>query len=621
MFATVRPSSWKFTTNIKPRIFPSTLILISLSPPSPLAGPGFVFTARCPSCQEYRELSTHKCFIQPPKRKCEDTSGSNKRARGEDEASDEVSDEEEVEVDEEEEEKEVLYVFFDIEAMQLQGCHEANLLVAETSEDDEPQVFEGSSCVREFLDWLEELTEEDTRLVTVIAHNFQGYDGYFVVHDYYGQNQIIQQLRNGAKLLEVKHDNVRFIDSLSFMAMPLAAFPKTFGITELKKGYFPHLFNVPEHQDYVGELPAKDYYMAESMSPKGRKEFETWHKQQRERQVEFNFAVELVEYCKSDVRLLKEGCMTFMNKWLESSTFNPFECVTIASVCNRDLRKNHLIPKSIASEPVHGWKTHSNQSNVAREYLYWTDHQLRQAALAELSDEDLEAHDLMALAYPDHPHPAYRHYVQHVDNEGEFTVPGTHYHGCPTCYTSGERRTEKHQRLNDLTFYDVYERTKKRTQTLRDKGFYVVEMWECAWQKEKENNPDIQTYVNTLNFIEPLNPRDAFSGGRTNATKLYYKAADNERIRYIDYTSLYPFVNKTAKYPKGHPMFINQPDTLDISRYVGFVKCQIVAPFGLYHPVLPCRDQAKLSFPICPTCVAENLTKPLLQRSATCHHT
>ena len=96
--------------------------------------------ARCPSCQEYRELSTHKCFIQPPKRKREDTSGSNKQARAEDEASDEVSDEEEEEreVEEEEEEKEVLYVFFDIEAMQLRGCHEPNLLVAETCEDDEP---------------------------------------------------------------------------------------------------------------------------------------------------------------------------------------------------------------------------------------------------------------------------------------------------------------------------------------------------------------------------------------------------------------------------------------------------------------------------------------------------
>lgn len=103
--------------------------------------------------------------------------------------------------------------------------------------------------------------------------------------------------------------------------------------------------------------------------------------------------------------------MTFMTKWLDSSTFNPFECVTIASACNLDLRENHLIPNSIASEPVHGWKTHSNQSNAAREFLYWTEHQLREAALAELTTGDLEAHDLMALAYPDHPHPSYRHYL------------------------------------------------------------------------------------------------------------------------------------------------------------------------------------------------------------------
>ena len=48
--------------------------------------------------------------------------------------------------------------------------------------------------------------------------------------------------------------------------MPLAAFPKTFGFTELKKGYFPHLFNTREHAEYVEP---------EGMSMKGRKDFET----------------------------------------------------------------------------------------------------------------------------------------------------------------------------------------------------------------------------------------------------------------------------------------------------------------------------------------------------------
>jgi len=39
--------------------------------------------------------------------------------------------------------------------------------------------------------------------------------------------------------------------------MFLAKLPKAFGLTELKKGYFPHLFNKTENRDYVGPLPLK----------------------------------------------------------------------------------------------------------------------------------------------------------------------------------------------------------------------------------------------------------------------------------------------------------------------------------------------------------------------------
>ena len=562
--------------------------------------------ARCPSCQDYVLLKEHKCFIQPPKRKRQEKERQSKRQRLDDNMMDSMAVDEKDQEDDEM--KAPVFVYFDIEAMQVGSEHKPNLLVAETDESEEPIIFEDSGCVKNFLEWLEELTEDDSRNVTVIAHNFQGYDGYFVVNEYYGSNQLIQQLRNGCKLLEVQHDSIRFIDSLSFMAMPLSAFPKTFGIKELKKGYFPHLFNRPENQDYVGPVPARDYYMTESMSPKGKEEFEKWHEEQRRNHVVFDFAKEIIEYCKSDVKLLKQGCITFKEKWCENSTFNPFECVTIASACNRDLRENHLIPQSIASEPVHGWKPQANQSNVAREWLHWVDSQLEEG------------------------------HVQHVDNVGEFLIPGTSFHadgycqenntvyefngcffhGCPSCYPV---RYEKHQRLDDLTFSDVYERTKKRVQTIRSKGFNVVTMWECEWRKMKKEKPEIEDFVKRLEFTEPLNPRDAFSGGRTNATKLYVKAEPNQKIRYIDYTSLYPWVNKTARYPVGHPTFISQPGTTDISEYFGFVKCRIVPPYGLYHPVLPSRKEEKLTFPLCPSCVEENLKKPLLMRSPICHHT
>ena len=43
----------------------------------------------------------------------------------------------------------------------------------------------------------------------------------------------------------------------------------------------------------------------------------------------------------------------------------------------------------------------------------------------------------------------------------------------------------------------------------------------------------------------PLNPRDVLSGGRTNAIALYYKGVGD----YVDFTSLYPYVQKYGIFP------------------------------------------------------------------------
>ena len=102
-----------------------------------------------------------------------------------------------------EKDKQPLLVFFDIEAMQDTGRHIPNLLIAETEHDSRPVHFKGEHCIRDFLEWLDTLTEDDTRPVTVIAHNFQGYDGYFIVDEYHKQHRIVEQLRNGAMGMSV----------------------------------------------------------------------------------------------------------------------------------------------------------------------------------------------------------------------------------------------------------------------------------------------------------------------------------------------------------------------------------------------------------------------------------
>ena len=148
----------------------------------------------------------------------------------------------------------------------------------------------------------------------------------------------------------------------------------------------------------------------------------------------------------------------------------------------------------------------------------------------------------------------------------------------------------------------------------------VIEMWGCQWTQEKENNAECRAFVDQLEFVKRLNPREAFFGGRTNATKLYHKCSEHEHIEYVDFTSLYPTINKYGLYPIKHPEVFLHPEDQDITHYFGIAKCRVRAPRGLYHPVLPVRIGDKLMFPLCVKCAETELEKPLLERSCYCPH-
>jgi len=111
-------------------------------------------------------------------------------------------------------------------------------------------------------------------------------------------------------------------------------------------------------------------------------------------------------------------------------------------------------------------------------------------------------------------------------------------------------------------------KTKEKCKQIIDAGFTLIEMWECQWLKTKE-------YKETCNnIVEPLNPRDAFYGGRTNARKL---KDENKILRYIDVCSLYLTVQYFYSYPVGHPEKIYKPEKYDENWY-GLIKCKILAP-------------------------------------------
>ena len=147
--------------------------------------------------------------------------------------------------------------------------------------------------------------------------------------------------------------------------MPLSAFPKAFGLVEHKKGFFPHFFNTPANQNYIGSLPNKEHYDAKGMSTDRAREFDTWYESHDPDYV-FDFQAELLAYWESDVLLLKGACQVFCKEFEEISGFNPLErCITIASACNLFYRTKHMQERTLASEPISGWHAQGKPHSLA----------------------------------------------------------------------------------------------------------------------------------------------------------------------------------------------------------------------------------------------------------------
>ncbi|XP_070548905.1 uncharacterized protein [Ptychodera flava] len=201
-----------------------------------------------------------------------------------------------------------------------------------------------------------------------------------------------------------------------------------------------------------------------------------------------------------------------------------------------------------------------------------------------------------------------RYWVDGYDEESNtvYEMHGCYYHGCPRCY-------EDHDIVNtkvEKTMADLYQSTQDKMRFLRCHGFRVIEKWECDFKKEIHENQELQEFVKSLDLHEPLHPRDAFFGGRTNATTLYHECVDDEEIHYVDFTSLYPYVNKYCKYPIKHPVVRTKNIVLPVQLYFGLAKCRVLPPRKLYFPVLPLRVEKKLMFPLCRSCADHKQQSP-----------
>ena len=270
-------------------------------------------------------------------------------------------------LEQEEESSYAQLMFFDFEATQEHGTHCPNLCVVH-DEEREVALFQGKDTVKNFCEWL--FTPEHKGCI-VVAHNFQGYDGYFIT-DYLTANAIHYDIiYRGAKSLSltVPVFNIKFIDSINFIPMSLAKFPKTFGQDELCKGYFPHMFNKDENQNYVGPIPCQNDYGVNFMKPGEREAFMAWHDEQVANNYRYDFREEIIKYCRSDVDILRKCCLLYREMFRKETGIDPFnKALTIASYCQEVYRTNFLKKDTIAVFN-HDRQLKIKQSNVAVKWL------------------------------------------------------------------------------------------------------------------------------------------------------------------------------------------------------------------------------------------------------------
>lgn len=174
-------------------------------------------------------------------------------------------------------------------------------------------------------------------------------------------------------------------------------------------------------------------------------------------------------------------------------------------------------------------------------WLYWKEHEEREARHQAITPDEWEQHDLMASGYPDYSHPFVGpDQIRHAKNVGEqslvinqrpihvdgynpntrtvFEFYGCFFHGCPTCFPNRHTQIRTQDRK---TMDDLYQHTQARDQAILQAGYDLQVQWECEWNALKRDRDDIRAFVDGLAFMDRLEPRNAFFGGRTEAIQLY----------------------------------------------------------------------------------------------------
>ncbi|XP_053390166.1 uncharacterized protein LOC128553084 [Mercenaria mercenaria] len=281
---------------------------------------------------------------------------------------------------------------------------------------------------------------------------------------------------------------------------------------------------------------------------------------------------------------------------MASDGINTFtECVTLAQVCYCAHRKNTLPEKSLGIISDAGYP---NKTRYSIKGVRWL--QAEATTTGKPIRHALNGGEVRIGPY------SVNGYNAETNTVYEFL--GCWTHGCETCYPKREvKNTYSLKTMNTL-----YLETFSRLENLQNQGYRIKYIWECTFDQTCKENPEYKSLIDRFYpHMEPIKPRDALFGGRTNAVTLYHEVDEstNQEIKYADICSLYPYVNKYKEYPLHHPVILSQEgiDMTNLKQYRSLVKCKVLPPRDLWLPVLPMHCNKKMVYTLCRTCAEKEL--------------
>ena len=319
----------------------------------------------------------------------------------------------------------------------------------------------------------------------------------------------------------------------------------------------------------------------------------------------FDSKEELIAYCRSDVDILRRCCTKFRKMFMQITCgrnddgIDPFKsCITIASACMKTYRRKFLKPNTIALIPLKGYGGKDKQSFKAVQWLKYVSEKENLSIQHARNGGEVRVEPFKLDGY----------YETEDNKRVAMEFLGCFWHGCSKCFSRATVNP-----INGKTMETLHNEVLDRKKILEEKGFITRFQWECDWEQKLATESQVQQFVDGLRVVPPLEPRDAFFGGRTEAFTLHAETKECDKIKYYDVTSLYPFINKTGKYVVGHPVVATE-NFRKLDTYEGLVKCKVIPPRGLFLPVLPQKVNDKLVFALCRTCAST-------QQQEKCNHT